>query len=61
MNMKYEDVLPVTKDQGLVAFESQDTHRIVHAMLGATYHESDWEWVQDWCLRFLESTEPDRT
>ena len=56
--MRYEDVAPVTKDQALVAFASQDANRIVHALLGTAYHESDWEWVQDWCLRFLESTEP---
>ena len=59
MTMKYEDVGAITKNQARVAFESQDPHQIVQAMLSATYHESDWEWIQDWCLRFLESTTPD--
>lgn len=57
--MKYEDPEPVTKEQALLVFQSQDIDRIVHAMLGATFHEPDWEWVQNWCLRFLQSAEPD--
>ncbi len=32
---------------------------MVHALLGVTYHEPDWEWVQGWCLRFLEFSDPD--
>jgi hypothetical protein len=59
MIRSYEDVAPVTKDEAGVAVESHDTHRIVHAMLGVTFYDSDWEWVQEWCLRFLESTDRD--
>jgi hypothetical protein len=55
--MEYETVEPVTKDEAQAAFDSREVDRIIHAMLGAAYYESDWEWVQDWCLRFLESND----
>ncbi len=59
MNLQYEEVVPTSKDQALTAFAGNDTAGIVHAMLGAAYHEPDWQWVQDWCLHFLESSDPD--
>jgi len=58
MSLQYEDVVPVDKEKAAQTFQSNDSDKIVHAMLGVTYHESDWEWVQEWCLRFLDSTDP---
>jgi len=57
MNLQYEDVVPVSKDQALTAFESGNANRIAYALLGVAFHEPDWEWVEDQCLRYLESEE----
>ena len=53
--MQYEDVAPVTKNEAERAFKSLEPNQIVNALLGITYFDADWEWVQDWCLHFLES------
>jgi len=53
--MKYETTLPIPKEQAETAFQSKVPEEIVHALLGVTHHEADWEWVQDHCLSFLNS------
>jgi hypothetical protein len=57
--MKYEEILPIAKEQAEKAFGRNISDEIVHALLGVTYHEADWEWVQDRCLDFLDSPMPD--
>ena len=56
--MKYDDVLPIEREQAEKAFQGSSSPEIVHALLGVTYHEADWQWVQDRCLSFLDSNVP---
>jgi hypothetical protein len=57
--MKYEAVRLIEKDQAEKAFRGNESEEIVHALLGATWHIADWEWVQDRCLDLLDSPMPD--
>ena len=56
--MKYEEILPVAKEQAEKVFGRNISDEIVQALLGVTWHVADWEWVQDRCLRFLDSPWP---
>ncbi len=42
-----------------VLFASADPHEVAEAIYSAAYHDPDWKWVQEWCLKFirLEHTE----
>ncbi len=55
MKSQYEPIAPFNKQQSVQEFASGDTERIVRALLGATNHESDWEWVESRCLEYLDS------
>jgi hypothetical protein len=47
------------KNRRKKAFGRNVSDEIVRALLGVTYHDPDWEWVQDRCLDFLDSPMPD--
>jgi hypothetical protein len=51
--LKYEPVEPRTREELLEMLESGDASRIAGGLYSATYHDSDWRWVQGQCLRFL--------
>jgi HEAT repeats len=38
---------------------SDDLESIFDVLNWITYYHSDWKWVQDWCLRFLEHPNPE--
>lgn len=57
--MKYEEILPVEKEQAAKVFQRNIPDEIVPALLGVTLHDADWQWVQDRCLDFLDSPLPD--
>jgi len=57
--MKYEPILPVAKEQADSAFQGDSPEEIVHALLGVAEYESDWEWVEQRCLSFIDSPFPD--
>lgn len=55
----YHDVRPTTKEDAEQAFQSANAKRIVDALLAVSYFEPDWRWVQDHCLAFLDSHDPE--
>jgi hypothetical protein len=59
MKLQFEHINPLDKQRAEQAFASADTEKIVQALLGTTYHEPDWEWVESRCLQYLESAVPD--
>jgi hypothetical protein len=56
-NPKYEPVLPVTRSELTSQLESGDAETVAKALYAASRYEQDWEWVQDQCLKRLESPE----
>ena len=52
--MKYQEVLPISRQEAEKAFESNDSSQISDALLRVTYYDSDWSWIQSKCLEFIK-------
>jgi len=55
--MYYENVLPIKRHEAKIAFSSKNAINICDALLRITYHDSDWQWVQSYCLYFSKHTD----
>lgn len=51
--MKYAAVKPITKAEAEAAFESQDAIAVSEALLRATLHVDDPDWIEGKLLQFL--------
>lgn len=51
--MLYHNPGPISKEEALEAFEAEDKTRICEALVSIAFHEADWHWAQEVCLRFL--------
>lgn len=47
---RYYAVNPITREEALVAFASGKPDIICDALIRLTYHDPDWQWVQDQCI-----------
>ena len=54
---EYEPVHPSTKTELTRQLESGNSEEIANALYSASKYEQDWEWVQEQCLKCLESPE----
>ncbi|HEY4341678.1 MAG TPA: hypothetical protein VGM97_17170 [Steroidobacteraceae bacterium] len=52
---KFADVPEIPRDDALRAFSSGNTEEICRALIAVTFHDPDFRWVQELCLRFLSS------
>jgi hypothetical protein len=52
--LKYEPVPELSREEVERDLGSGDPERIGVALYSATYHDPDWRWVQEQCLRFLK-------
>lgn len=50
--MKYQEVSPITRHDAEIAFSSGNPDSICDALVSITFYDSDWRWVQDWCIHF---------
>jgi hypothetical protein len=50
---EYDQVEPIAQAVAEEIFTSGDTIMICKALVAVTYHNDDWKWVQDTCLKFL--------
>lgn len=57
--MRYHDVLPITRAEAQAAFQSNDAARVCDALVRVVFHDPDWKWVQETCLRFAKVDNPD--
>ena len=55
MSMRYDEIQSVDQLHAELAFATGNTEGIVYALLGTTLNGVDWEWVEKWCLHFLDS------
>lgn len=55
--MTYKRVEPHAKEEAEAAFTQGDSQQITDALLGVTYYEEDWRWVQNACLELLKRSE----
>ena len=56
-DFKYEPTRPATRDELRKQFESGDSETIANTLYAASKCEEDWEWIQDQCLKCLNSPE----
>ena len=56
-DLKYEPVLPATREELNVLLKSDSPETVASALHAATKYEEDWNWVQDQCLTALSSPE----
>jgi hypothetical protein len=50
--MRYQEVPPISRNEARAAFRSGDEAAIRDALLRITYHDQDWQWIQDQLVRF---------
>lgn len=55
----YQEALPIGREDAEAAFSSGVSERICDALVRVTLSESDWRWVQEKCLHFINSSYPD--
>jgi hypothetical protein len=50
---------PTTHEEWEDELLSENLEGIFDVLLWITYFHDDWQWVQDWCLQFLDHPNPD--
>ncbi len=53
--MQFDDVKLTSRQSAEVVFSSGNEDEICYALVSLAFHESDWLWVQNQCLYFLEN------
>jgi hypothetical protein len=53
--MQFDKVEVIDKISAEIVFSSGDEMQICQALVSLAFHESDWLWVQNHCLKFLQS------
>lgn len=54
---QWHQVHPIQRDDALQVFASGDARQICRALVSVAFHERDWQWAQEQCLRFLAHDE----
>ena len=49
---KYEEVQEYDKESVIEELQSTEANRVVNALLGLSFHEENWKWVQDTCIQY---------
>ena len=57
--MIYKHPEPITKNEAEDFFKNSDAAIICDTLVAIAFYESDWKWVQEKCLYFLEADNPD--
>ena len=57
--MCYEEINPISRRLAEHIFKSGSNDRIEEVLLRVTFHDEDWQWVQFYCLKFLEYPDKD--
>ena len=53
--MHYKEVQPISETEAQVALASGIPEVICDALVRLAYHDPDWQYVQDLCMRFADS------
>lgn len=52
--MHFQEVVPMSREDALDAFASNDVAAICNALIRITYHDLDWRWVQEQCTNLAQ-------
>ena len=55
--MRYEEAPALSRPELQRQFESGSPEEVAQALVSAAFHEADWGWVQDWCIRLADHTD----
>ncbi|MFA6317192.1 MAG: hypothetical protein WC943_07225 [Elusimicrobiota bacterium] len=50
---KFEEMPPISRTNAVRTLKSKDKKRIIRVLIRLAFNYSDWRWVQDQCLPFL--------
>ncbi len=56
---QFHDVHAISRSEAEKALSSGNPEKICQALLSVSFHETDWKWAQENCLRFLENEDPE--
>jgi hypothetical protein len=56
--VQFEHLPVLSREELHRQFESDSPDRVAHALISAAFHEPDWAWVQDWCIRLADHADP---
>lgn len=51
MTSEYDDMPPITRTAAVNALNSGDPEAMSLALIRSAFHDPDWRWVQEQCLR----------
>lgn len=54
----YDEVQQISRDEAVNALASEDPSRVCRALVAIAFHDDDWRWVQETCLVYLLSRDP---
>lgn len=55
-SIPYFVTYPKEKAEWEVQLLSRDINVILHVLIWITFYHTDWQWVEDWCLRFTHDS-----
>jgi len=53
--MQFNNTTVIDKASAESIFASNDEKQICQTLVSLAFHEQDWQWVQNYCLKFLQS------
>ena len=53
-SLRFHEVESIRRDEALAAFDSNDAKQICNALISITFHDPDWRWVQEQCMRLAK-------
>ena len=56
IELVHEEPRRYTRDEAIAAFDSEDAVVVARALVGVSFYDADWRWVQSQCVRL--STHP---
>ena len=57
MNLIYREVPEYDRDTAIREIDSGVSERMVEALLALAFHNPDWHWVQDICIKYSNSSD----
>ena len=54
-----EEINPISRQVAEHIFKNGSADKIEEVLLRVTFHDEDWQWVQFYCLKFLEHPDKD--
>lgn len=57
--MNYEEATPISRTDAVDVFTTGEPIQICRALVRVVFHDPDWRWVQEQCIRLAARPDPD--